>query len=130
MGARDAGGIDSQHHAEAPAPRDGLVGAFGAFAQDDLGDNAVAEEDEDEDAEEFRKGLPQCAADAAPQEVRFRLHGFFLGYLVVDKWSMFCVGELPVDRSPPSLCRSRSCLVRDSQMFLVVSHGGRFVQRR
>ena len=84
MGAGDAGGVDSQHHAEAPAPRDGLVGAFSAVAQDDLCDNAVAEEDEDEDAEEFRKGLTQRAAGAAPQEVRFRLYGFFLRYLVVD----------------------------------------------
>ena len=64
--ARDAaGGVDAEHHGQAPADVDGQVRPVGLLAEHRLGDDADAEGDEDEGAEELRRGFPRCAFEHA-----------------------------------------------------------------
>jgi len=44
-----------------------LVTTFCAVAEDYLSDDAVSEEDEDEDAEEFGEGIAEVVSDATPE---------------------------------------------------------------
>lgn len=51
-----------------PTPRDGLVVAFLAVAEQHLGDHPVAEEYQDHCAEEFGEGIPSVCPDFVPEQ--------------------------------------------------------------
>jgi hypothetical protein len=61
-----AGGVNTKHDTDSPAPRDGLVISLLASTKNDLGDDTVTEEDQDHGTEELREGILHRLADAHP----------------------------------------------------------------
>jgi hypothetical protein len=62
-----------------------LIIALCTTAQNDLGNDAVAKQDQDKDTEELGEGLAAVVADSAPEKIGLGLNDIVLRDLVVDK---------------------------------------------
>src|SRR6478736_7000789 len=106
MRTRDAaGGINAEHHGNAPADVDGEYRPVSVLAQHRLGHYADAKCNQDERAEEFRRGFPRCAFEHARDSISkgdspFRYLLFVLRYLFLTRIRIKCChGKSSITRS-------------------------------
>jgi len=78
----------SEHDSQTPAPCDGLVVAFLACAENDLGNDTITEHDQDECAKELREGFTELVSYSAPYQVWLCLNSILLRTVVVDGRTM------------------------------------------
>lgn len=76
-----------------PTPRYALIVSLGLLAKDDLGHNAITEQDENHGAEEFRKGIAAVLPNSTPKEL-------ILGFGNLGRWDRM---------SGPNVFLVRSC---------------------